>query len=266
MPAPVVKHLAADGATEQSQQTWGPFVSGDSEVDSDPIKFGVENVDGRVLGTTPFTGLFLEIVQSGTNDGYTFYFTADDPNGTLSKPWGLGTSGAPSISVGGSGGSWGTTGTYGIKITALNATGETIGSVEGTFTISGTGQKATYTWVQTPGATSYKIYRTDSPGTYGASTFRTTVSGGATDTFQDDGTATSSGTPPSANTTGGAGPEYGDAPDDGDFSADALTIALAAGGGLAIGQQWFYWARIKVPAATSEVGNTRTLNITPTEE
>lgn len=259
-----IKHLAADGATAQAQQTWGPFVSAAVEVRSDKIKFGIENIGTRVIGGSPFTTLVLEIQQIGTNDGWTFYYTAVDPDGTLSKPWGMGTAGAPTVSLLGSGGVFAGTGTYGYEVTATNVTGQTIGSTEATATISAVTQRVTLTWVQTPGATGYKVYRTATPGTYTTPTLIATIVGGATVTYTDDGTAASAGVPPSVNTTGGAGPAYGTVPADGSFSQADKTIATG-GTGLAIGQQWFYWAQIRVPAATSEIGNRRTLNVTPVE-
>jgi len=258
-----VKNLASDGATSIVQQTWGPFVSGLTEVFSTKIKFGVENVGSRALGGTPFSLLLLEILESGTNDGFEFYFTAPD-TATLSKPWGIGASGAPIVSVGGSGGVWSGTGTFGYTVTATNATGETIGSVEAQAVITATTQKATLTWVQTPGATGYNVYRTATPGTYGASTLRATIVGGSTVTFVDDGSATTTGTPPAVNTTAGTGPVYGTPPADGSFDQTNKIIATGPGG-LAIGQQWFYWAQVRVPAATSELDNRRTLNVTPIE-
>ena len=259
-----IKHIAADGATAQAQQTWGPFVSGTIEVRSTKIKFGVENVGTRVLGISPFAQLALAIKQAGTNNGHTYYYTAADPNGTLSKPWGTSTGGSPVVTFQIGGGVWGATGTYGVKIAATNATGETIGCTEATFTISAVTQKATYTWVQTPGATGYKVYRTATPGTYGATTLRATIGGGATVTYQDDGSATGAGTPRTDNTTGGVGPAYGTVPIDGNFSQTDKVIASAPTG-LAIGQQWFYWAQVRIPAASSEIGNRRTLNVTPLE-
>lgn len=260
----VIKHLASDGATQQAQQTWGPFVSGLVEVRSTKIKFGIENIDSRVLGASPFSSIFLEIQQTGTNDGNLFYFTAADSNNTLSKPWGIGANGAPIVLVTAGSGVWSTTGTYGVTIVATNATGETIGSVEATFTISALTQRAQYSWVQTPFATGYKVFRTDTPGTYGASTLRATIIGGAVITFLDDGSATVAGTLQSDNTTAGAGPDYGTVPLDGAFDQTNKVIAVTPTG-LAIGQQWFYYAQVRVPAATSDVGNRRTLKVTPVE-
>lgn len=261
-----IRHLNKDGATTQALQSFGPFVSGATEVRSDKVKFGVENVDDRPLGATPLAQLLLEIEQVGSNDGFNFYFTADDGSGTISKPWGTGDGGAPTVAItaAGAGGVWGSTGTKGVKIVAKNATGKTIGSTELTFLIDDTTKKATYTWVQTPGATGYEVHRTDTPGTYGASTFRALVTPGSTITFQDDGSATSAGSVPADNTTGGAGPTYGTPPADGSFDQTDKVIALAPNG-LAVGQQWFYWAQIRVPAHTAEVGNRRTLNVAPVE-
>ena len=256
-----IRHLNADGATTQALQSFGPFVSGLLEVRSDKVKFGVENVDDRALGASPFAQLLLEIEQVGSNDGFNFYFTADDSALTISKPWGTDPGGAPTVSLS-SGGSF-VTGSYGVKIVAKNATGKTIGSTEATFDAT-TGQKATYGWVQTPGATGYEVHRTDTPGTYGASTFVALISSGATITYVDNGGATSSGSVPTVNTTGGAGPTYGTPPVDGAFDQTDKVIAVAPDG-LAVGQQWFYWAQIRVPAATSEVGNRRTLNVAPVE-
>jgi hypothetical protein len=256
-----IRHLNADGATTQALQSFGPFVSGALEVRSDKVKFGVENISDRVLGGTPFSQLLLEIEQTGTNDGFNFYYTADDGSGTISKPWGTDPAGAPTVVLAG-GGSF-VTGSYGVKIVAKNATGKTIGSTEATFDAT-TGQQATYGWVQTPGATGYEVHRTSTPGTYGASTLRAVIGSGATITYVDDGSATSSGTPPLVNTTGGAGPVYGTPPADGAFDQTDKVIATGPSG-LAIGQQWFYWAQIRVPANTSEVGNTRTLNVAPVE-
>lgn len=261
-----IKHLAADGASAQLQQSWGPFASGLTEVRSSKLKFAIENISNRKLGSSPFANISLVIVQVGVNDGYTYYYTAADNTGTISKVWGATADGSPLVTIGsgGAGGVWGSTGTKGVRIVSKNATGKAIGSTEATFTIDDTTKKATYNWVQTPGATGYEVHRTDTPGTYGASTLRATIGSGATVTYLDDGAATGAGAIQADNTTGGAGPTYGTAPVDGNFAQTNIVIATDPTG-LSIGQQWFYWAQIRVPAATSEVGNRRTLKVTPTE-
>jgi hypothetical protein len=259
----LVKHYSADGATVLTQNTWGPFVSGAAEVQSSRIKFALENVDSRVFGVTPFTSVSLAIQQSGTNDGYLYVYTAADGSGTVSKPFGAGTLGAPTAVIVTSGGSF-TPGTYGYKITATNATGETIGSTEVSINVGLATDRVQLNWIQTPGATGYKVYRTTTPGTYGATTLRTTIGSGATITFTDDGSATSSGTPPTTNTTGGAGPAFGTPPAIGSFTQVDKLIASNPTG-LRVGEQYFYWAVIKVPALTSDVGNTRVARILPVE-
>jgi hypothetical protein len=274
MGSPSVKHLSADGATTLQQKNWGAFAASLSEeVDSVRLKFAIENNGTRALGVDPFTGFFLSIQQIGTNDGYTFVNFAPDTNGTISKPWGAGLdaggqpNGAPTAvddSAGGSG--WGSgAGTKGVVVTAKNATGETIASNEAVFNVSDVSRRWRYSWFPVPGATKYEIYRTDTPGTYGASTFRAENIGNGNVTFLDDGGATSAGTPPADNTTGGAGPTYGTPPPIGSFTQAPLTVALNSGGGFAVGQQFFYWAALKIPAGTGEEGNTRSSRRLPQE-
>ncbi len=258
-----IRNLAADGVTLQSQQTWGPFISGLVEVRSTKIKFAIENISNRVLGATPFSVLVFAIQQNGTNDGDDFYWTAVDPNGTLSRPWGPDAASAPRVVVSAGGGAWvySGTGEHGVVITAYNGTGETVVSDETTFTISVETKTATYTWVKQvsplPIPTGYKIYRRDGAGDLG---LVGTVLQAASPSFADDGSETPGVAPPIGNTTGGAGPAYGTVPADGAFTQADKSVA-AGGLGLAIGQQWFFYGQVRVPAATSEVGNRRTLSL-----
>lgn len=236
-----------------------------------PRKICVENISDRKMGVSPFTALLLKRVQSGTNDGIAYILTAADPNGTISKPWGIATdpvtgvlTGAPTAVVSASAyGTWGSTGLKGAVVTALNATGETIASVEITFTISATTDEVLISWIQVPGATSYKIYVTDTPGTYGATTLAATVSPGSTVSQTILGSV-SAGTPPSANTTGGAAPNYGSDPVDGAFGTADLTIATDPTG-FAVGQQWFFYFRPVLPAGATSTGNKRVMQLFPTE-
>ena len=264
---PQVKYLSADGATQITSKTWPQQVSDIAEVLGTPLKFAVENNGARDLGVSPFSGAFLEIEQVGTGDGYLYALTTADPV-TVSRPWGEAEdaaedpTGGPTVVLGATadGGVWGALDTYGYVVVATNATGATIASVETEVVVNDATKRATITWVETPNATGYKLYRTDVPGTYGANTLRATIGSGATVTFVDDGTATGVGTPAVTNTTAGAGPTYGTQPADG-----AFTVADKAMGVLAVGQQHFFWARLKIPAGTSEVGNQRTFRILPRE-
>jgi len=267
-----IKYRTADGFTQLigNQTDIGTIVSlSAAEVDVAPIKICLENIGDRALGAGSFSALLLKRVQVGTNTGVNFVFTSDgDPNGTISKPWGLGVdindvlTGAPVATLTGPYGSWASTGTKGAVVTALNATGETIASVEVTFIVASLSDEFALEWEDTPDATDYNVYVTDTPGTYGASTFFVNV---PYSNCTLDGSATSSGTPPLANTTGGAGPSYGTAPVLGDFTAADKTIAVIGDGGLAVGQQWFFWFDAKVPAGSTSLGNKRAMKLFPKE-
>lgn len=229
-----------------------------------PLKICLENAGDRAIGADPFLSVVLRRVAVGSNDGVGFIRTAADPNGTLSRPWGDDTlasvpTGAPTADLVGPYGTW-TPGTYGVVATALNGTGETIASEEKTFTAGAT-DLWEYNINAVPGATLYRFYRTATPGTYGASTL---VYEGPYTVFQDDGSAPSAGTPPEENTTGGAGPSYGSAPADGSFNTTDITIASAPNG-LAVGRQFFFYLRLRLPAGASQVGNKRQGQVKPVE-
>jgi len=106
----------------------------------------------------------------------------------------------PSFSLA-SGGTLTAGATYYYKITSTNGSLESPGSVPFSIKIpAGTNQSVLLTWPQDPVATGYKLYRTTttlggSPD-FGASSLLTTISGGATTTFTDTGSATTAGTPP----------------------------------------------------------------------
>ncbi len=187
-----VRFLDSNGFTQINLEDLPDIFAG---VNDTPRKFGFRNTSDRALAN-----LVAKIEQVGTNDGASMLRTALDSASvapSASSPTGFG------ASVGGATGAWGATGTYGYRITSLTAVGESAPSEEITAVIAATTQRATLSWTQAPGATGYKIYRTPTPGTYGATTLVTTIGSGATVTYNDDGAATSAGTPPSANTTGG---------------------------------------------------------------
>jgi len=223
-----LKHYANDGATQISGKDWGRSQAGRGQVAE---KFLVENVSDRVLES-----LLGELVQVGVNDGKSMFRWGLDPV-TLSKPWGLGTAGAlvATLSASGAGGVWGAPGIRGYRLTATNAVGETIGSTEVTINVDVATKKVTLTWIQTPNAAGYILYRTDTPGTYGASSLRAVMGSGATLTFVDDGSSTSTGTLPTANTTGGWKP--------------TLVLSGAAAGGVWGGTGLVYYRVVALDGA-----------------
>lgn len=85
--------------------------------------------------------------------------------------------------------------TYYYKITALNASGETVGSPEASVVTTGTTSSVAVSWTAVTGATSYKIYRGTTAGSENTYYTSTTAS------FTDTGAAGTAGTVPTVNTT-----------------------------------------------------------------
>lgn len=187
-----VRFLDNDGATTITLESLPDAFAGENQV---PRKIGIHSTSDRNL-----INLLASIGLVGGNDGASQLRTALDSTSvapTVSAPYGF------AASVGGATGAWGATGTYGYRMVAVNALGATFPCDEITAVVTATTQRVTLTWTQTPGATGYRIYRTPTPGSYGASTLLTTIGSGATVTFADDGAATSAGTLTTTNTTGG---------------------------------------------------------------
>jgi hypothetical protein len=232
----VLKHYSADGHTEITSKAWPDAFAGVAQTAE---KFFVQNVGDR--DSTP---LELRITQVGATDGSSMMRQALD-TATVMPPYGL----AYTLTAAGAGGQWGTAQTAYYVLTATNALGQTVASVELSVTIDVATKKVVLTWPKITGATGYKLYRTSTPGTYGASSLRVTIGSGSTLTYTDDGSACSAGAPPSANTTGGAAPTYGTAPT---LSTATLNIGI-----LKIGQWAAYWVNRVIPSGTPEAGNPR---------
>lgn len=187
-----VRFIDIDGFTTITVENMGNVFAGLNQV---PRKLGFQSTSDREL-----LNVFAELQQVGTSDGSALLRMAADSasvSPTVVPPWDL------SASVGGASGAWALTGTYGYKIASRNSIGESGPSPEITAVVDLVTRRVTLTWTQVPGANGYFIYRTPTPGTYGASTLVTTIGSGATVSYNDDGAATSSGTPKTRNTTGG---------------------------------------------------------------
>lgn len=271
----MIAYREKDGATFVAGSTKddGQIVASPSAVVfSDPTKFCVENIGDRPLGGTPFVGLLLKRVQVGSNDGIAYIRTADDPNGTISKPWGIATdpvtgvlTGSPTATRSAGGGSGWALAPYGVVVTANLAGGETIASVEITFTPLAADDTWVIEWVGPVGAgITFKVYLTTTPGTYGATTLVSGAVSSPTVTKSLTAPTVGAGTPAVVNTTGGAGPDYGTPPVDAAFGTADLTIASAPAG-LMVGQQWFCYYIERLPAAATSLGNKRQGKLFPTE-
>jgi hypothetical protein len=185
-----VKHIDSDGFTQITQQTWPDAFSGRNQT---PKKFAFQNVSDRAL-----VNVSVQIQTVGASDGASLLRLAPDTD-TVQGPYGV----TASLSGPAAGGVWGTTGTKGWKVTSTTSIGESTAVMEVSVNVDTATKIVTLNWTVAPGATGYKVYRTDTPGNYGASTLRATIGSGATTTFVDNGSATSSGTPPSDNRTAG---------------------------------------------------------------
>lgn len=231
-----LRHLDSDGATTINGVVWPDTLAGAAQTAK---KFGIENNGDRVLAN-----LVGKIRQVGANDGYTMARWARDTD-TLSAPFGL----TATLSAPGSGGVWPSTGLRYYRITAVNATGETVGSAEVSVNVDDVTKTVQLSWTIVTGATGYKVYRTTVQGNYASPALRATISSGSTTSFVDDGSAVGAGSLPAENTTGGPAPDFGSPP--------PLGTADVVFGNLAVGEQAFYWVNWVIPSATPEAGNPR---------
>jgi len=232
----ILQHYAKDGATQITGKSWTKAYAGVAQTAE---KFYLQNVGDR-----DSDAMELRIGEVSGNDGSTMIRTGLDVDSVM-PPYGL----AAVLGSAGAGGIWGATGLVYWVVTAVNASGETVASLEVSINVDDTTKKVTLTWEQAPGATGYKVFRTTDPGVYGASSRRATLSGIGSTTYIDDGDALAAGTPLTENTTGGAAPNYGTPP--------TLGTAALVLGELAIGQWSCYWLNRVVPGATPELGNPR---------
>jgi hypothetical protein len=189
------------------------------------------------------------IEQKDDNDGNTMALIALDTSGTLSCPFGV------SYTISAGGGSF-TPGTFYYRLTATNAVGETVGSTELPVVVANASDTVVLTFTPPASATSIKVYRTTSAGTYTAA-LRATIAGGSV-TYSDTGGAVGAGDLPAANTTGGASPDYGTPP----ATLGQTPLSL---GTVQIGEMRHYWVNVFAPSATPEEGNDREFYVTLAE-
>lgn len=165
-----------------------------------PAYTGVGNTESlpctEVNATLGATGQITLSWTAPTNaQGFAIYRSNDLVNPTLST-----------AVASASGGTIPATTTYYYVVTATNANGETMASNELSATTGGGSTNSiALTWVRTPGAYGYKIYRGTGAGA--ENTLIGTVGLGATVTFTDTNITGTAATPPGANTATGVGLE-----------------------------------------------------------
>lgn len=196
---PTVKYLDRDGASQlPATLDLGHAVAGRPQT---PRKQAIENIDLRTLGASPFNGSALRrlAIAAGLDDGTEQFRVALD-TATLSAPYGPVTL---TLGAAGDGGVWGSVGNKFYRVTAYNATGETIGSVEQVVFVDIATKRVTIAWLQVTGAAGYRVWRSTASGVYGPTALVEDVVGGAVLSYIDDGTAAGAGTIPTVNTSGG---------------------------------------------------------------
>lgn len=196
---PTVKYLDRDGASQlPATLDLGHAVAGRAQT---PRKQAIENIDLRILGASPFNGSALRrlAVGAGLSDGIEQFRIALDTD-TLSAPYGPVTA---SLGPTADGGVWAGIGNTFYRVTAYNAVGETIGSVEVVVFVDDVTKRVTVAWLQVAGADGYRVWRSTASGVYGPNALVADVVGGAVLSYVDDGTAAGAGTIPTVNTTGG---------------------------------------------------------------
>lgn len=187
-------NLAASTIPEFNEVTWSVSTT------------TITGTGGKILAGQPFTA-----TSSATGTGTITQTTTTSPTGKNwwdeETNWSLGyypemEIAAPPVQAAASaiaGGSLANGTTYYWVITAFNHNGQTAKSNEQSLAITNPNNTATLSWAAVTGATGYKIYRSTSAGTYGATTLVTTINSGATVTYNDTGAALSAGTPPATN-------------------------------------------------------------------
>jgi hypothetical protein len=156
---------------------------------------------------------------------------------------------------------------YFYRITAFNAIGETVGSLEVSALTDSSNKSIKLTWDKIEGAEGYLIYR--STNQIYTSARRMVIEDPDTLEWTDTGQAASQSGPysfpgintdfdlPDENTTAGESPDYGTPPST--FVTTDLTLSLEPG------EQAGLWLKIVIPIGASESLNPRNAYLTPTE-
>lgn len=181
----------------------------------------VQNVSDRAVS-------FDETWTPGVKDASSLFLMALDPD-ALIPPYNVTLTLGPTAD----GGTWSGTGTQYYRVVTLLGSDTTNGSQEASVTVDDTTKRVTVAWSEDLAGDGYKVYRSDTSGSYTTPALVFTTADNTEVSFVDDGSTPSSGALPLANTTGGVAPFYGTPPT---LAAGTLTI-----GTLDPGQQARFW-------------------------
>ena len=198
---------------------WGDYLDRHAEVfglvRKDPVAAGGEVVFTGDPGTLVATGTTVSSDPATEDDeGQEFLTTVSGVIGDR-----LLTPSAPSATPSGTGGTL-PAGTHYYRVTAVNEFGETVGSPENSAVTTGTTSKVTLDWPDVPGATGYRVYRSDVSGQDGVRLYDAAAS-----TFIDTGLTSGIVGPPSVDSSGGVSllVEATEEGEDGNVGALAIT-------------------------------------------
>ena len=157
-------------------------------------RYAIKNLDGNnnLAVLTAVAGTAFNTLNPGEMSEGRFHSGVTAP-GALLIPWG--TMGAVTAVLA-TGGTLTVATAYFYVVTGVNSAGaETVQSAEATTTPTTGNQTITLSWAAVPGAVSYKVYRSNTTGSY----LTPALAGNpATNNFSDNGVTLAAGAPPAA--------------------------------------------------------------------
>ncbi len=150
---------------------------------------------------TNFTAQSTTVASTGLGQAFTFQYTGNGSGATATISNALSAPTISTLSTATTGGTIPASTAVYAKVTALNASGETIGSAEETITVGSSTSTNTVTvpWTAVAGATKYNIYASTTTGT---ETYQHQVLGGSSNSYTLTSIATGGASVPATNTTG----------------------------------------------------------------
>lgn len=201
-------------------------------------KLWLRNSGTEALGAT----LTEQLVDALLNGGVGIIKFALD-TASVRPPYG----GAAVIGAAGGGGVFTNGNTWFFRVTRINASGETQGSVQFSYLITDSTKKINLSWTipAGPSDTGVKVYASLTSGVFTTPALISGTLGAGAGSFAWDGTTPAAGALPAANTTAGAGPAYGTPPS---LNTTDLTI-----GALAVGEARALWFGYLFGATVTDV-------------
>ncbi len=150
---------------------------------------GVAKVVGTAINSAPASGNLIGTTDTQTVANKILNGLTISPLTTPAAPTGTITLGTGSIGAG----------TYYYVITALDVQGETVKGTQSTGQVLASTGEVALTWTAITGATSYKVYRSTTSGTYTTPAY---IANPTANSYTDTAASASSGAPPATDSSG----------------------------------------------------------------